>query len=128
MYDDRWAEALQYKYCRTPHYLTGDILTDERFTKQDMSYGPRLFFDGCSVDRFGTRFPDLFFVGIRYDPETYEITSFDCSCTWEEGSRYYRRYSPERPVNKYDRKIFFEHFEQFVTKDPDQAKLSWNRP
>lgn len=125
MYGTRWADALHYKYCRAKHYLLGSILSDNKFTKQSMSYGQKILFDGCGYDRNGWRLDDLLFVGIIYDPETYEILSFECMCEWDQSSSHYRPYSSERPVTSGDKQLFYKHFNQFVTKDPEAAKQSW---
>ena len=125
MYGYQWAGSLSWRYCRSKHYLMGDILKDDRFTKQDLSYGTKLMFDGCSYDPYGHPFSRSFYVGILYDPKTYEIKSFDCRCENNQGMSHARPYSTELHVNSYEKNRFYDAFNPFVTKDPEAALASW---
>ena len=125
VYDYQWVKSLQYKYCRTPHYLLGSVLSDDLFTKETMSWGQKVQLDGCGYDRDGWRMADLFFVGVYFDPETFEIKSFDCMCAWDENTGHYRPSNQARPVRSVDKQHFYRHFDAHVTKDPEQAKASW---
>ena len=118
MYGYRWAGSLEYKYCRTKHYLLGSIVSDSLFSREIMSYGEKIMFDGSD-------YPALFFVGICYDPDTYEITGFDCMCEWDQNTGHFRPSSTERPVSSEDKQHFYRHFEKHVTKDSAQARESW---
>lgn len=108
-------KALTSRFCRTPHYLTGQYRYADNFSFDD----DILIWDASTDKR-------MFMISVQFDPQTYQILSFDCICAMEKGKTSSGIPIPKAcHISPDEKRYFLDQFSRHVTKRAEFALESW---